>query len=379
MTSKERFRVALARKTPDRLPVTTHHIMPYFLHRYMNGIDTQAFFDHFGIDPILWIAPMKPDVERGDRWHDSLPGVVVSDQWQVACEELSHEGEYRVRRYSITTPKGTLTAVLQSNDWTVWLTERFIKAKRDIDLLAEFMTRPVFDVAVVNREAARFGERGLVRGTMPCFDFFGQPGCWQDAACLYGVENLILAACEDPAWVHEFLGILQRRKLHTIASLQGADFDVMELGGGDASSTVISPAIFDAFVAPYDSRLIAAAHAAGQRVAYHTCGGMMPILENIVAMQPDAIETLTPAGMGGDMRLAEAKRRVGDKVCLIGGFDQFHFFKDCSPEATRAEVRRCFEEAGADGGFILSPSDHFFDAEPELIAAYADEARRCVY
>ena len=31
------------------------------------------------------------------------------------------------------------------------------------------------------------------------------------------------------------------------------------------------------------------------------------------------------------------------------------------------------------GGFILSPSDHFFDAEPTLIAAFADEARQCVY
>jgi hypothetical protein len=42
-------------------------------------------------------------------------------------------------------------------------------------------------------------------------------------------------------------------------------------------------------------------------------------------------------------------------------------------------VRRCFAEAGANGGYILSPSDHFFDAEPELIAAFADEARKCVY
>jgi uroporphyrinogen decarboxylase len=66
-------------------------------------------------------------------------------------------------------------------------------------------------------------------------------------------------------------------------------------------------------------------------------------------------------------------------VCMIGGFDQYHFFTGGKPEDTRREVRRCFEEAGAGGGFILSPSDHFFDADLELIRAYADEARRCVY
>ena len=35
--------------------------------------------------------------------------------------------------------------------------------------------------------------------------------------------------------------------------------------------------------------------------------------------------------------------------------------------------------AGGGGGFILSPSDHFFDANSVLIAAYADEARHCLY
>jgi uroporphyrinogen-III decarboxylase len=106
---------------------------------------------------------------------------------------------------------------------------------------------------------------------------------------------------------------------------------------------------------------------------------MMPILENIAALNPDAMETFTPPAMGGDTDLREAKRRIGHRVCLIGGFDQFHFFKDCSPEETRREVRRCFEAAGQGGGYILCPSDHFFDADIELLEAYADEARKCVY
>jgi uroporphyrinogen-III decarboxylase len=151
------------------------------------------------------------------------------------------------------------------------------------------------------------------------------------------------------------------------------------MGGGSASSTVISPKVLEKFVVPYDSELIALAHQAGQRIVYHTCGGMMPILEQIAAMRPDAMETFTPPEMGGDVNLAEAKRRIGDKVCLIGGFDQFHYLIDCTPEETRAAVRRCFEAAGGGGGYILSPSDHFFDADPKLIQAYADEARQCVY
>jgi uroporphyrinogen-III decarboxylase len=188
-----------------------------------------------------------------------------------------------------------------------------------------------------------------------------------------------MATFDDPRWVHDLLGILHRRKMTFVHSLRGAAYDLLELGGGDASSTVISPAIFDEFVAPYDAPLIAAAHEAGQRIGYHTCGGMMPLLERIADMRPDAMETFTPSGMGGDANLAEAKRRIGEKTCLIGGFDQIHYFRGCTPEQTRREVRRCFEAAGAGGGYILSPSDHFFEADLELIRAFADEARSCVY
>jgi uroporphyrinogen-III decarboxylase len=269
--------------------------------------------------------------------------------------------------------------VLQYDEHTTWVAEPLIKNKHDIDLIAEYATTPVCDVSAINEAAEAFGERGLVRGQVCGFDVYGQPGTWQDASCLVGIEQLIMEAHDDPGWVHALLRILQQRKLAYARSLRGARFDLIELGGGAASSTVISPRIFDEFVAPYDVAIIHAAHAAGQRIVYHTCGGMMPILERIAAMQPDAMETFTPAGMGGDVDLAEAKRRIGPQVCMIGGFDQFHFFTGCTPEATRAEVRRCFEAAGWGGGYILSPSDHFFEADLALISAFSDEAHHCLY
>ena len=385
MTSRARLLAAIVGGVPDRLPVTTHHVMSYFLNRYLGGISVQAFFDRFRLDPILWAVPHRPDTSAG-HYYDPLQRQVgflesrriSSDSWRVEEDRLP-DSEYHTTRYRFVTPKGTLSMVLQSNEHTTWVTERLVKQKQDIDLIAEFATSPMCDVASLNRAAAEFGDRGIVRGHICCFDVFGQPGCWQDAACLVGTQELILATFDDPQWVHELLRVLQRRKLVFIRSLQGAHYDILELGGGTASSTVISPALFEQFVAPYDSELIRLAHSVGQRIVYHTCGGMMPMLELIAGMGPDAMETFTPRGMGGDADLAEAKRRIGDRVCMIGGFDQFHYFQDCGSDQTRAEVRRCFEAAGPGGAYILSPSDHFFDADPDLITAYADEAAQCVY
>jgi uroporphyrinogen decarboxylase len=383
MRSRERLVAALDRRVPDRLPVTTHHVMPYFLNTYLDGATNEQFFEHFELDPITWIITSKPNETLGEYYEPVERPIgfldtrrVFSDSWRIESEPLGNGSSTRFR---IVTPKGALTTVLSSNEHTTWVTEHLVKEKRDIDLIGEFCTKYLCDVDAVNKVDEITGSRALVRGHIPTFELFGQPGCWQDAACLVGIQQLIIETFEDPAWIHEFLAILLERKLVYVQSLKGARYDLLELGGGDGSSTVISPSIFDEFVAPYDSQIIQEAHNAGQRIVYHTCGGMMPFLERIAAMGPNAMETFTPVGMGGDTRLAEAKQRIGGKVCMIGGFNQGRFFSDSTPEETRAEVRRCFEEAGPGGGFILSPSDHFFDADLDLIAAYADEGRKCHY
>jgi uroporphyrinogen-III decarboxylase len=385
MTPKQRLVTAFERGIPDHLPATTHHLMSYFLDKTMGGMSNQEFFEHFGLDAIQWVSLHRPDLDRGE-YYDPLQGElgflesrrIATDQWRIYPEEIPGQ-KFKTVRYRFVTPKGSLTMTLQSNEHTSWIIEHLVKDKPDIDLLGEYMTAPKCDVEAVNQVVEAYGERGIVRSHFPLVDIFGQGGCWQDACCLVGTQTLIMATFDDPAWVHALLKIIHRRKKTYIQSMQGARYDILESGGGDASTTVISPKIFDAFVAPYDADLIEAAHQVGQRVVYHTCGGMMPILENVAAMKPDAMETFTPRAMGGDVDLAKAKKRIGDKVCMIGGFDQFHFFVGCTPEATRAEVRRCFEAAGGGGGLVLSPSDHFFDADPELIRAFADEARRCTY
>jgi uroporphyrinogen decarboxylase len=365
VTPRQRLLAALHRGVPDHLPATTHHLMPSFLAR-LGGLGEVEFFDRFGLDAICWATPLRPLADDGTR------------TWRLEREPVTGT-DYLTTRYRFRTPRGTLTTVLQDDGQTVWVAERLMKEKADLDLVAAIALAPACDVEEVNRLAAGFGERGIVRGAVPGFPVYGQPGCWQDAAVLYGIEPLILATFSDPGWVRALLALLQAPKLTFLESARGARFDLVELGGGDASSTVISPSIFDRFVAPFDGPLVAAAHASGLRVVYHTCGGMMPFLDRIADLGVDAMETFTPRSMGGDVDLAEARRRVGGRVCMIGGFDQFHHFVGCSPAETRAAVRRCFESAGAGGGYVLAPSDHFFEADEALLEAFADEARRCRY
>ena len=377
MTPKERLIAALEHRPTDRLPVTTHHLLPYFLNKYADGMDGLEFHQKMGFDPIVWPFRFLPNPEA-HQYRDPKTGIICTDEWTV--ETAPQEGyAYPTTRYTIHTPGGELTCLLQHNDMTSWQVECLLKEPKDIDLIAQYAPHHYIDGEYVNSVADQIGSQALVRGMVESFEPFGQPGCWQDLACLYGIENLIMDTFDDPEWVHTALKVLLDRKSTFARSLKNVRYDLIELGGGDASTTVISPAIFEEFVAPYDSRVVSLLHESNQRVVYHTCGGMMPILEKIADMGVDAMETFTPASMGGDIRLAEAKQRIGDRVCMIGSFDQGHCFCNCPEEETRAMVRQCFADAGAGGGFILSPSDHFFDAELPLIRAFTDEAHKCRY
>ena len=95
----------------------------------------------------------------------------------------------------------------QSNDQTAWVAEHLVEEKKDIDLIAEFVSTPKCDVEAVNRVVEAYGERAPIRGHIPCFDVFGLPGCRQDACCLVGTQRMIMETFDDPEWVRTFLSL----------------------------------------------------------------------------------------------------------------------------------------------------------------------------
>lgn len=361
MTPKERMLLALRREIPDRVPATVHQWQDYHLKIHLDGIDALTAFRRFGLDASITYLPLI-EAESAD-WRQEKTVSRVGD-------------EHFLNRVTITTPGGTLMHAFEQTRVTTWTREHLIKKPEDVDLIEKYLPVPQLDQPALAREYDRLGDDGILRGLL----IGHQGGCWQDACELYGLEKLIVAACEDPEWVHRFLRVLKEKKLRFIAeSLDGARYDLIETGGGAASNTCISPALHREFCLPYDRELHEAIHAVGLPVVYHTCGGMMAILDCILENGCDASETLTPPGMGGDAQPAEIKRRIGRKVCLIGGLNQFAVLDCGSREAIRDEVFRLFAELGPDGGYILSPSDHFFDTPPQNLEWYAEAAKQCRY
>ena len=358
---------------PDRLPATIHQWQQYHLDTYLGGMDALAAFKHCGLD-----ASIQHFEAMGQFWIPNAEKHLVSTpEWREEIEIVQDDPNDKLLNHTIATPGGQLTYKTGSNRITTWITEYLLKRPEDVELIEKYMPVARLNRKAVAAEYDRIGDAGILRG----FVWGDQAGCWQHACCLMSEEQLILECVDHPDWVHRLLRALLERKLRFIEeSLVGAKFDLIETGGGAGSDTVISPKLHREFCLPYDRQMHDALHRAGHRATYHTCGGMMHILDLIVQNGTDASETLSPPGVGGNITHPEKVRAVlGGKIAMIGGLDQFQILGGGTAEDIRAEVHRLAEGFGKDGGYLCSAADHFFEVPVENLKAFAGAALECVY
>ncbi len=373
MTSKERMMRALHKEKPDRLPVTIHQWQQWHLDNYMDGMDPLSAFKATGMD-----ASIQYFEAMGQFWIPNAENYIVqTPDWREEIEVVKDDPNDKLLYHTITTPEGQLTYKTGGNLKTTWITEYLIKKHEDIDLIEKYMPVAKLDKKKVEAEYDVVGDAGILRG----FVWGDQAGCWQHACCLMDVQKLILEAIDNPDWVHRLMQILLDKKLQFIEeSLDGAKFDLIETGGGAGSDTLISPDLHRQFCMPYARQMHRALHKHGLLSTYHTCGGMMHILDLIVENETDASETLSPVGIGGNITEPAKVRQVySGKVAMIGGVDQFNILTSSTKEQLKAEVHRLFEGFGEDGGYIMSAADHFFDAPVENLITFAETAKECIY
>jgi len=371
MTSKERLMTALNREKPDRLPVSIHQWQGYHLDKYMGGVSDLEACKQVGFD-----AQIQYFEEMAQFWLvDSDFTKMNTKTWKDIPEIISSNPDNRIVHHTIETPGGTLTYKTAGDRKTTWITEYLVKKDDDIYLIKKYMPVPKLNLKPIAQKYDEVGENGILRG----FVWGDQAGCWQHAACLFDITDLIMAALEKPEWVHEFLAILLDKKMQFIENMRGAKFDLIETGGGSSSSTVISPDLHKEFCLPYDKKMHDALHELDFKITYHTCGGTFGIEDMIVQNSCDASETLAPVSIGSNLEPWGLKEKTEKRIALIGGMDQFNTLSDGSKDLIFHKVSELFDKVGYDGGYICSASDHFFETPVQKLKWFAEAAHACVY
>ncbi|MEI7768292.1 MAG: uroporphyrinogen decarboxylase family protein [Phycisphaerae bacterium] len=366
MTSRERMLIALSNGRPDRLPCQVHGWMRYYLKTYLGGMDEWAAFEKFDLDFAIYRSPNYTYDERDKaKWRCEKNNLGKNKDGDSAWEETIH------------TPKGTLHHTGAYNDITSWTIEHLVKTPDDFELWNEFYPVPVqVDFSEIQKAKDRLGDRGIIR-SHPFSPGQGSP--WQSFCTLVDTQNAIMFGMDTPDFLHHALDAICQKTERVTDMWKGTPADMVEVGGGAGSNTVISPNFFKEFCLPYDLRQNKLLHEAKLKVVYHLCGGLMHMLEHVVATHADGLETMTPPAMGGDCNLREASRRVGGKLFFIGGFDQNAGIECGTPARARELVFECFEATKDHAGYICCPSDHFFRGDPANVQAFANACKECRY
>ena len=198
---------------------------------------------------------------------------------------------------------------------------------------------------IFDRIHERAGEIYSVHGevTSP-FDYFLH---------LFGFEQAMVNLVEEPSKSKD---ILQRFTEGIKRLAQGQvehKVDAIKISSPFAGSGFISPQFYREFVLPFEGKIARAVRARGVHVYTHTCGAINDRLEMMVEAGITGLECLDPPPLG-DVRLAEAKQRVGKQVFIKGNIDPVNVLLYGDVDTIRRDAEQRIEVGKPAGGFILS-------------------------
>ena len=152
--------------------------------------------------------------------------------------------------------------------------------------------------------------------------------------------------------------------------------DLVYSGGdvGTQRGMMLAPDLWRQYIKPYSEQLIRTFKDMGIMTMYHSCGSIVPIIDDLIEMGLDILDPIQPKAEGMDA--VSLKERFGDRLAFHGGIDEQELLPRGTPEQVSAEVTRLMGELGSDGAYIVCPAHAIQpDTRPESIMAIYDTAQ----
>ena len=170
---------------------------------------------------------------------------------------------------------------------------------------------------------------------------------------LFGYEQALLGLVTDPAKSRALLDRLTEASIVWAVAQARRGVDAVLISSAFAGGSFVSRAMYREFVMPYERRVADAVKSPGVPVYTHTCGRIGDRLELMAETGTDGIDTLDPPPLG-DVELAEAKRRIGDRLFIKGNMNSVALLAYMTKEQVIAEASECIRIGKVGGGYILS-------------------------
>lgn len=356
MTSRERMMAAFRCQEPDLFPIHVRGVRAWDRH----WCETR----HPSYRPLIEAVREHGAYEVG--WNPGGGLLLTGAELPTSsvCEEA---GDWIVTRTTIETPRGPLTSVHKSSTRGLpGLQVEFpIKTMDDVERVLSVPYEPVrIDPAGFFAAEAQIGDRGIVMCALPVPIY--------RIAQLTGSDLLAIWSIEQRALIHRLIEVFLERTLDLLDALIAAGVGPIYATSGEEFMTppLAGPRDFREFVVAPGQPVRERLQRAGMLRHIHCHGPINALLEDFVALGANCLHPVEPPPLG-DVTFAEAKRRIGDRVCLEGNIQIGDLYHDPT-ELVVAKVRATCEVGAPGGGFILCPtaSPHTAELTDLTVANY---------
>jgi uroporphyrinogen decarboxylase len=177
------------------------------------------------------------------------------------------------------------------------------------------------------------------------------PPVWQGM----GMNYFARALKNDPKLVKERFTFTTEFVLTVFRAYKDCGANIF-LEGGDIAfrgGPMINPKYLEKYLLPCYKEVAEAIHDWGGKYILHTDGDITTLLDFIIESDFDGLQCLELPFVDP----VHVKKKIGDKLCLIGNIDTKHVLVDASKEEVIQAVKDAIKAMGYGGGFLLSSSN----------------------
>ena len=355
MEPHERVITTISHRAPDRPPinyVATPEVNAH-LKKHLGMDDDEALRQFLGVD-IRYVSAryVGPEDTTGAAGVTAAGRDFLGIVWKPVKNEFATYNEIAFH------PLGHMTTVEEVEDYP-W---------PSVDW---------FDFSHLKEEIARLNADR--RYTIIYF----AGGAFETPWYMRGLERFLIDLVECPeiaeAISRHAMQFYKERAMRAIEASDG-QIDIIGSGGdlGTQRGMMLSPDLWRRHIKPYSEQLIRPFKDMGLKTFYHSCGSIVPVIEDFIEMGLDILDPIQPRAAGMEPEVLES--RFGSRLTFHGGVDEQELLPRGTAEEVRGEVCRLIDILGQQGGYIVC-SAHAFqpDTPVENILAMYEAAKQYRY
>ncbi len=183
-------------------------------------------------------------------------------------------------------------------------------------------------------------------------------GLFETSWGIRGFENVLMDVVLHPDFYEELLDRITEQFMayikYTCDCLPEIDAIMFGDDWGDQRGVIVGPDRWRSMFKPRYKMIYEAVHARGKYVISHCCGSVADILEDIIEIKLDVLESVQPEAHG--MNPYDLKRKWGDKIAFWGCLGSQSTIPFGTPDSIQLEIRKLREQMSRGGGYILAPA-----------------------